>query len=289
MENARPYTTEYLTSEDGTVISYRKLGHGDGVILIHGALQAAQNFMKLANALANDFTIYILTRRGRGQSGPFGTNYCLAKDLEDVAALIAKTNAHNVFGLSSGAIISLHAALTNPAIHKLAIYEPPLSGKRTSLVNTFAAKYEKELAAGNLAAAFVTLIKGMKVSKIFSVLPRFLLVPMVKGLIKKNAATKPADDVSLAALIPTWRYDNLLVQETVGPLERFKELQTDTLLLSGSNSPAYLKNVVNRLNSVLPYARHIEFKDLDHVGPGDTGKPAIVAEELKTFFYNRKK
>jgi pimeloyl-ACP methyl ester carboxylesterase len=289
MENALSYTTEYVTSKDGTIISYRQLGHGDGIILIHGALQAAQNFMQLANALANDFTVYILTRRGRGQSGPFGDNYSLAKDLEDVAALITKTNAHNVFGLSSGAIISLHATLTNPAIHKLAIYEPPLSGKRASLVNTFATKYEKELAGGNLAAAFVTLIKGMKVSKVFSLLPRFLLVPMVKSLIKKNAATKPADDVSLAELIPTWRYDNLLVLETVGPLEKFKEMQTDTLLLSGSNSPAYLKNVVNGLNSVLPHARHIEFKGLDHMGADNTGKPAIVAEELKTFFYTRKK
>ena len=42
-------------------------------------------------------------------------------------ALLTATGSRNVFGLSSGAIISLQAALTLPAIRKVALYEPPLS------------------------------------------------------------------------------------------------------------------------------------------------------------------
>ncbi|MEP6749708.1 MAG: hypothetical protein ABJB86_18365 [Bacteroidota bacterium] len=58
--------------------------------------------------------------------------------------------------------------------------------------------------------------------------------------------------------------------------------------MSGSRSPVYFKKVVNELNSILPHARHTEFKGLDHSGANNTGKPKIVAEELQHFFSKRK-
>ena len=50
-----------MTSRDGTTIGYRQLGHGPGVIAVHGGMQAAQNLMKLALALADSFTVYLPT------------------------------------------------------------------------------------------------------------------------------------------------------------------------------------------------------------------------------------
>jgi pimeloyl-ACP methyl ester carboxylesterase len=52
--------------------------------------------------------------------------FVIQKEVEDLDAILCKTRAHYVFGLSSGAIISLQAALNLPAIHKLVIFEPPL-------------------------------------------------------------------------------------------------------------------------------------------------------------------
>ncbi len=52
------YQTGSVTSRDGTTIGYRQLGRGPGVIAVHGGMQAAQNLMKLARALADSFTIY---------------------------------------------------------------------------------------------------------------------------------------------------------------------------------------------------------------------------------------
>lgn len=95
--------------------------------LVQGAMGSAQNFMQLAGALAGTFTVYVPDRRGRGLSYfPYSKDYSIQKDIEDLDALLAKTGAHYVFGLSSGAIISLQAALTLPAIYKVAIYEPVL-------------------------------------------------------------------------------------------------------------------------------------------------------------------
>src|SRR6185503_9599904 len=91
-----------------------------------GGLMASQDFAELASLLADEFTVYVPDRRGRGLSGPHGHNYNLQREVEDLQALLEKTNAHYVFGLSSGAVLSLQAALQLPQIHKLAVFEPPL-------------------------------------------------------------------------------------------------------------------------------------------------------------------
>ena len=116
------YTTDSVTTKDGTTIGYRQLGHGPGVMLLHGAASSAHNHMQLAEALADAFTVYVPDRRGRGLSGAYGKDYSIREDVEDMDALLTKTGAHNVFGVSSGSIICLQAALDLPAIHKAAIY-----------------------------------------------------------------------------------------------------------------------------------------------------------------------
>ena len=52
--------------------------------------------------------MYIPDRRGRGLSGPFGDNYNMRREVEDLDALLTETEAHNVFGLSSGGLIAIH-------------------------------------------------------------------------------------------------------------------------------------------------------------------------------------
>jgi pimeloyl-ACP methyl ester carboxylesterase len=122
----RRMTTGSLTSRDGTRIGYRQIGDGPGLVLLHGGLQSSRSFTSLGAALGDTFTVYIPDRRGRGLSGPVGDSYAMRTEVDDLDALLETTGSHNVFGLSSGALITLQAALTLPAIHKIALYEPPL-------------------------------------------------------------------------------------------------------------------------------------------------------------------
>ena len=62
--------TRSVISADGTLIGYRQLGQGPGLVLVHGAMESAQSHMQLAEALADTFTVYLPDRRGRGMSGP---------------------------------------------------------------------------------------------------------------------------------------------------------------------------------------------------------------------------
>ena len=126
-------TTGSFLSGDGTLMGYRQMGKGPGLVLLHGALQSSRSFTSLGAALSDAFTIYIPDRRGRGLSGPFGDNHSMRTETEDLEALLDKTGSHHVFALSAGALVALQCALESPAIHRLAIYEPPLEiGRRPS-------------------------------------------------------------------------------------------------------------------------------------------------------------
>ena len=125
--NNRKYETGSVVSKDGTVIGYRQMGEGPGVVLFHGGANASQNYSRLGAALSDAFTVYISDRSGRGLSGPLGDNYNMRREIEDADAILAKIDAHNVFGLSSGALIALQASFELPSIHKAVINERPLT------------------------------------------------------------------------------------------------------------------------------------------------------------------
>jgi len=65
-------------------------------------MEASQHFLQLATLLSDRFTVTLPDRRGRGMSGPFGEQYSVTKDCEDIAALVEQTGAERIFGLSSG-------------------------------------------------------------------------------------------------------------------------------------------------------------------------------------------
>src|SRR6184192_3472490 len=87
------FTIGTVTSKDGTTIGYRQLGHGPGVVLLHGAASSGYNHTQLAEALADAFTVYLPDRRGRGLSGPHRKDHSIETDVQDMAAVLAKTDA----------------------------------------------------------------------------------------------------------------------------------------------------------------------------------------------------
>ncbi len=279
-------TNGSVISKDGTTIGYRQLGCGPGIALLQGTMGTAQNFMQLAEALADTFTVFVPDRRGRGISGPSGNEYGIQKEVEDLDALLTKTGAHNVFGLSSGAMIALQAALTLPAIHKLAIFEPPFF-INDSVPTALVARYEKEMAEGRTAAALITGMKaGQMGPPIMNAMPRWLLerlTIMMKSEEKKGAGGY----VPMRSLASTLHNDFQLVTEMSDTLESFGAIRTEVLLLGGSKSPAYLKSAVDALAKIVPHATRIEFSGLGHAAAWNTdrgGKPERVAQELRRFF-----
>ena len=279
--------TASVTSKDGTTIGYRQLGHGPGLVILHGTAESSHSHIELAEALAHTYTIYLPDRRGRGLSGTYGIGYGVAKEVEDLDAILTKTGAHYVFGVSVGAIVSLHAARALPSIYKLALFEPPfiLNGSPST---AFLARYDREIAEGNVAAALVTAMKGSEMGPaFFRAMPYWLMEPLTKHMIAREDRNAKAGDVTMRMLAPTLHYDLQLITESEGPLERFKDIRCELLLLGGTKSPKYLQTSVAALAKVFPRARLVTFHGLGHEASGNAsqwGKPEQVALGLHAFF-----
>src|ERR1019366_6856040 len=95
--------------------------------------------------------------------------------LADIDALAQPTGARSLFGLSSGALIALQAALVLPPIRRVAVYEPPLSVNHSTPTG-WVARYDREVTQGRLGSAAVTAIKGTQTAPlVLRFVPRFVL------------------------------------------------------------------------------------------------------------------
>ncbi|HML04538.1 MAG TPA: alpha/beta hydrolase [Methanobacterium sp.] len=271
------------------------MGSGPGIILLHGGGKASQTLMQLGTTLSDEFTVYIPDRRGRGLSGPFGSNYGLQREVEDMDALLKKTGAHYVFGTATGGIIALQSALYLPAIYKAVLYEPPFIVNETELdnFNDIGERYDQYLAEGKLSSAMVT--SGELATKVsgdelqppyqwVKYMPNIILRLLFWFILETDAWNVKGDNIKLKDLLPTFHNDVVLVNETKGRVENFKDVSAEVLLLSGSRTFLFLKHAIDALKEVLPHVKCVEIQGIDHAASEDkTGKPKIVAQEIKRF------
>jgi pimeloyl-ACP methyl ester carboxylesterase len=276
------HETGSVTSADGTTIGYRRRGTGPALVLVHGAMMSAQNFDRLAALLADAHTVYVPDRRGRGSSGPYGDDYGIRREVEDLDALLRHSGAHDVFGLSAGALVGLRAAIDLPGLRRVVLYEPPLSFPDSSSV-AWVPRYERELAAGRLAAAFVTLARGTGDSAVMRHAPRAVLVPLFSLAMRAQARAVPEGEVALADLVPTVHHDHRLVRDTEGVLEHVGGIDAPVLLLGGARSAGYLRTALDRLEAALAHVTRVELPGVGHLAPDNGGRPGLVAAEIRGF------
>ena len=274
--------TAAVTSADGTTIGYRSFGAGPPLLVVHGAMQSGLSQRDLAEALAGRFTVVLPDRRGRGASGTFGPDWSLDREVEDVAALVTGTGARLGFGISSGAVILLEAALTG-AFERLALFEPALvvdGSTPTGWVD----ETEALLARGDVAAALVTGMRAARMGPAFiRKLPRPLLERMTAAMMDRTDGGIP----SFRELASTLPYDGRIVAERAGSADRYAAVTVPTLLLGGGRSPAYLKTALGALDRTLPDVRRVEIPGVGHgvtENADRRGKPDLVAAELRRFF-----
>lgn len=275
-----------VVSRDGTRIGYQRRGSGPGIVLIQGAMGTAYNYEELADALSSSFTVYTPDRRGRGMSPlAYDAQHDIARDVEDVDALLAETDTSQIFGLSSGGMIALEATRTLPRVHKAAIYEPPFyaDGIDTDRIRDFNAEVDR----GDFASALVSAgrIVGLAPAPV-KVLPKPVARQLTGAVLRANDKdTSP--HAKIRDLMPTMRYDFNDVSSMQGKIETMASIDKPVLLLSGTKSPAYLRQSVQSLKRIIPNSKHIEFDGLDHSGAWNAsrgGHPETVAAALRDFF-----
>ncbi len=295
MSEKQNYTKGSVTSKDGTIIGYRQMGNGPGIILLHGGGKGSQTLMKLGTALSDEFTVYIPDRRGRGLSGPFGDHYGLKREVEDMDALLKKTGAHNVFGTATGGTIALQSALELPNIHKAVIFELPfyINKEEMDNFNDIGKRYDQQVAEGKLGAAMWTLGDlATKVSgdatppeyKWITYIPDTIWILIFRLILEVNGIMVNGDDVPLKNLLLTFHNDVMLINETKGTLENFKDISAEILLLSSRKPFLWITHILDAFNKVLPHVERVVIQEGDHEASEERGKPLHVAQELKRFY-----
>lgn len=280
----RPFDVETVTSADGTTIGFRRYGTGPGLVLLHGGMNAAQDLADLASLLADAFTVYVPDRRGRGMSGPFGPGHTIAKQVDDVQAILERTGAGFVFGLSAGAVVALEAAAELLQITRLAVYEPPLTSPADDTSWDWLARYDREITAGRLGAALLTVAAGTGDTSMLTRLPRFLTEPFLNFAITAQAKQARPDEVLLKDLVLTMHDDATMVRAMAGRQHNFNRIGATVRLLSGAKSPRELKDSVRVLATIIPASTVVELAGADHLAATNAEQPRAVARELRAFF-----
>lgn len=290
------YEKHFLASIDGTKLGFRQLGHGPGVVLQHGGALGSQHYMKLAGALADEFTVYLPDRRGRGMSGPYGPHYSIEREDEDLAAIIAATGAENVFGAADGGLFALHASMSIPAIRKVAVFEPVLFVGQPDLVKFKATidRGQRLVGSGDIADAMAGLARDaadgdprvQQIAAPFRLLGKIMTQPlMCRAILWADARRVTGDDASLRDLIIAWKEELNVVKSTEGTLDDYKSVTAEVLLLCGTGAPPLFTGTLDALQSVLPAATRVELPGLNHGGAQDTGgNPRVIADQLRRFF-----
>ena len=281
--------TAFVTSRDGTRIGYRKLGCGPGVVILHGSMESAHSHRRLAEGLADLFTVYLPDRRGHGQSGPAGGDFGIDREVEDLEAVMRAAESTRVFGVSSSGLIALEAARRLPWIERAAVYEPFVTPDTTT--TEWLERFDAEMAEGQVAAALVTSMFGLGLAPPFlRLFPRRLLVGLTNRAMRAEDQQARPDEDTMRKLAPTLHLEGVVLAAGQGRTESFADVAADVLLMGGTKGMRHLGPARDLLERVLPSCERIEFHGLDHGGSSDVsrtnahGKPEIVAQEVRRFF-----
>jgi pimeloyl-ACP methyl ester carboxylesterase len=255
-----------VISKDGTRIAYEKVGHGQVVILVLGALNSRKSGARLAKLLASRFAVVSYDRRGRGDSTDTAP-YSPQREVEDVAALIRAVGGPVcLYGHSSGAAVALEAAIKlRKQVRRLAIYEAPFavhSDSRKAAKEYYGA-LRKLLGSGRNDDAVALFIRSVGVSdKQIRALRR---MSMWRGLVR---------------LAPTLAYDS----EVLGaghslPAARLSRVTTPTLVMHGGAGAPPMRDAAQVISEAIPKA---QLRSL--AGQTHGVRPKILAPVLEEFF-----
>ena len=266
-----------VNSKDDTIISFLSVGKGSGVIVLPGVLSLARDYAAFASALADNFAVHTLERRGRGRSGPQGDDYGIQKEIDDVLALQRETAASFLVGHSYGGLVALEAARNNDVFTKIAVYEPGVSIDGSMPVYWMQG-YEKKLAENRKLDALVEFTLADAPARLAK-MPAWLMKLMLRLFFVRYPGSK-----QMLELLQQNLYEWREIARLDGHYLDYREISATVLLLYGGRSDSRAVDlVIERLPAVIPHCETMVFPKLDHFGIERTA-PREVAKVIGDFF-----
>jgi pimeloyl-ACP methyl ester carboxylesterase len=251
---------ETVTSADGTVIAYDRVGDGPVLIVCVGALCTRTTFVAPRD-LARQFTVVTYDRRGRGDSGDAGP-VAAEREYEDLAAVAAATGAGApfVFGHSSGAAIALRAVAAGLPVGGVVAYEAPFGNDDTPVPAVDPDERIRELVGAGRRREAVVFWMTDVVRLPGQALGQLDGAPWVTAL-EPLAATLPYD---------------LAVTEGGVPEAELGKITAPVLILGGGESPAWFRRSVAEQAAATPGARLMMLDGFGHNAPPEDITPILI-------------
>ena len=250
-----------VRSIDGTRIGFERYGNGTPLVLVHGTAAVGARWLPLVPMLLDHFAVYVVDRRGRGNSGDSET-YSIDLEFHDIAAVVDSIGTPvNLLGHSYGGKCSLGAARLTRNLRRLILYEP---GILPPGVHFFPAGMIERLdalgCAGQNAELLTTFI-------------REVLHKSDEELARDRARTTWEVQVVAAPTIP--REMRALENFHFEP-SQYPDLRVRTMLLRGTASSALWHPAHESIRATLPDCRIVEMPGQAHHAM-DTAPEMFVA------------
>ena len=254
-----------MRSADGTRISFRRLGTGPALVLVHGSVSTHTDWMRVAKLLAARFTCFVMDRRSHAHSGSGNSEYSIEREYEDIRAVLAAAGPDAILaGHSFGAICAMGAALLQP-VSKLVLYEPPLP-VGGPIAGEYLAPYIRALAEGDVDTALAI---GLS---------KFTRLDDAAILAMSESRAWPR----LRLLASSWPNELKAMDSRPASVEHYRALACPTLLLTGNISPEHpMQNASRALARTLPDVRVETLMGQGHMALRDA--PQMVARLMGDF------
>ena len=266
--------TSTIRSGDGTVIAYHSVGRGPGLVVVGGVLSAGSDYMALADALAGEFEVHVMERRGRPGSGPQRQDHNLDDECADLAAVAATTASAAVFGHSFGGLVVLETARRRPIFDEVFVYEPgvPIRGQ---LRAGWLDDYQRRLERGDRRGAFARMVKSAGFAPAALAATPVWYVRLVLRFAIRGQKWATMDRLLEANLVEHRLQASL---DAPSP-ERFSAITSRTVLLGGAKSPDSISGpLLDEIAAAIPSSEVAVLPGLGHLAPQE--QPARVASAI---------
>lgn len=261
-----------VESADGTPISSEGYGDGRALVILSGALFGAERWLAVVKVLAEQHSVYVVDRRGRGKSGDHAP-YAPEREVEDVLAVLqAIPGPIDLLGHSSGAILALQVAARAPSkLERLVVYEPPVFFAEPDLITQdLPERLEALLASGQRDLAVETFLReGPRNSE--DSLRALKGSPVWAGMVSSLGHTVP--------------YDSYVQRSFTGAPAELARVQIPTLMLVGGASPERMRTGAQTIAAGLPNAELTWLPDQQHMAM--LHAPALFAATVQAFLATR--
>ena len=237
-----------IAAVNGTQLYYEVLGHGDPLVLIHGATLDQRMWEPQIEVFKDAFTVLRYDVRGFGQSATPEAPYDHADDLCALLNYLDMPSAH-VLGLSMGGRIALNFALKHSRrLHSLVTVDTGLEGY--------------VFTGGNPAAAVVAKAKE---SGIDDAKRAWLEHPIFDTIRPHHAAFELISKIVNSYSGWHWVNKDPYVPEEPKAIERLHEIRVRTFVIAGERDMADYHDIAKILCSKINGAKHALIPHAGHL------------------------